>query len=179
MMIWGNRRRLCFSSWILAALLLIGLNGFHLMALENQPLVGHSPTIKALRLNLSQYENSLNAPDLSADDKRLHPILIRYAKPPTPAPSTIAPAHDVAAPVVAPERITLPVLGGIVQALDQQGRQSYRALLDGRVCRTDDKVGGFVVERISPRGVVLNRVRPAVAYRGPRPPLLARPGKLK
>jgi hypothetical protein len=157
MIIWGNRRRLCFSGWILAALFLIGLNGFHLIALENQPLVGHSPTIKALRLNLSQYENTQSTPVLSSDDKRLPPILIRYAKPSTPAPSTITPAPDVAAPVVAPERTTLPVLAGIVQALDQQGRQSYWALLDGRVYRTDQKVGGFVVERISPRGVVLNR----------------------
>ncbi|MEE4113875.1 MAG: hypothetical protein V2I40_13740 [Desulfobacteraceae bacterium] len=157
MIIWGNRRRLCFSGWILAALLLIGLNGFHLIALENQPLVGHSPTIKALRLNLSHYENTLSAPALSTDATRLRPLLIRYAKPPTPAPPTSAPPPDIAAPVAAPEQINLPVLAGIVQALDQQGRQSYWALLDGRVCRSGDKLGAFVIDRISPRGVVLNR----------------------
>jgi hypothetical protein len=157
MIILGNWRKLCVSAWILAALLLIGLNGFHLIALENQPLVGHSSTIKVLRLNLGQYESALSAPVVSSDDKRLSSILIRYAKPPTPSPITTAPSPDVVAPVVAPDRITLPVLAGIVQALDQQGRQSYWALLDGRVCRTDDKVGAFVVEQISPGGVVLNR----------------------
>jgi len=157
MIIWGNRRRLCLGSWILAALLLIGLNGYHLIALENQPLVGHSPTIKALRLNLGHYENTLSTPVLCADDQRLHPILVRYAEPPAPAPSASAPPPEITAPVPAPDRTALPVLAGIVQALDQQGRQSYRALLDGQVCRTGDKVGSFVVARISPGGVVLNR----------------------
>ena len=52
MKLWGNRQRLCLSGWITAALLLLGLNGFHLLALENQQLVGHSPTIKALRASL-------------------------------------------------------------------------------------------------------------------------------
>jgi hypothetical protein len=169
MMIWGNRRRLCLGSWILAALLLIGLNGYHLIALENQPLVGHSPTIKALRLNLGHYENTLSTPVLSTDDKRLHPILIRYAEPPAPAPPAIAPPAEIAAPVVAPDRTVLPVLAGVVQALDQQGRQSYWALLDGRVCRTGDRVGAFVVDRISPRGVVLNRAGRQWSIEAPAP----------
>ena len=43
MKLWGNRRRLCFSGWLMAALFIVGLNGFHLLALENQRLLSMTP----------------------------------------------------------------------------------------------------------------------------------------
>lgn len=155
MIAWGNRRRLCFSGWILAALLLIGLNGFHLLALENQPLVGHSPTIKALRLNLSQWENALTRLAMSSDDSALRPVFARY-QPPVDPPTEAVPEPSAEPSAQTPPRIALPALSGIVQALDQQGQQTYLAVLDGRVYRTNDQVGTYVVEQILPRAVILN-----------------------
>ena len=155
MNVWGNRRRLCFSGWILGALFLIGLNGFHLLALENQPLVGHSPTIKALRLNLSQWENALTRLAMSSNDSGLRPVFARY-QPQADLPTEAVSEPDDKPSVEAPQRITLPALSGIVQALDQQGKQTYLAVLDGRVCRTNDQVGTYVVEQISARAVILN-----------------------
>jgi hypothetical protein len=157
MIVWGNRRRLCFSAWILAALFLIGLNGFHLIALENQPLVGHSPTIKALRLNLSQWENALTRLTMSYDDSGLRPVFARYQPQADPSTEAASAPDDQPSAVTPPQQIALPALSGIVQALDQQGKLTYYAVLDGRVCRTNDQVGTYVVEQISPRVVILNR----------------------
>jgi hypothetical protein len=155
MIIWGNRRRLCFSGWILAALFLVGLNGFHLLALENQPLVGHSSTIKALRLNLNQWENALTTLAWSSDGNGLHPVFVRYQSQAAP-PAEVVSESDDEPSTDTPLTINLPALSGIVQALDQQGKQTYFAVLDGRVCRTNDQVGTYVVEQISPRAVILN-----------------------
>jgi hypothetical protein len=157
MIIWGNRRRLCFSGWILTALFLTGLNVFHLIALENQPLVGHSPAIKALRLNLNLWENSLTTPAWSSDESDLHPIFVRYRQPQTAPPPTAASAPVYDPSFETPDKITLPVLSGVVQTLAQQGQQTYFAVLGGRVYRTGDQVDTFVVEHISPHGVLLNR----------------------
>ena len=168
MIAWGNRRRLCFSGWILAGLFLIGLNGFHLLALENQPLVGHSPTIKALRLDLNQMENALTRRALSSDDSSLHSVFVRY-QPQGDTPTAAVSELDGQPPAETPLGITLPVLGGIVQALDPQGKQTYFAVLDGRVCRTNDRLGTYVVEQISPRAVILNNAGRQWRIECPRP----------
>jgi hypothetical protein len=168
MIIWGNRRRLCLSGWILAALFLIGLNGSHLIVLQNQPLVGHSPTIKALRLNLSQWENALTRLAMSSSDSGLRPVLARY-QPQADLPTEAVSEPDDKPSVEAPQSITLPALSGIVQILDQQGKQTYLAVLDGRVCRTNDQVGTYVVEQISPCAVILNHAGRQWHIEGPTP----------
>ena len=156
MITWGNRRRLCFGSWVLAALCLIGLNGFHLLALEHRPLVGHSPTIKTLRANLNRWENALATHVWLSDDSDLGPVFVRYGQPPKD-PATAAAVVDNRAALEAPESIVLPVLSGMVKALDRKGRETYFAVLNGRVCRAADQVDNFKVEHISRREVVLSR----------------------
>jgi hypothetical protein len=147
---------LCFGSWILAALGLIGLNGFHLLALETRPLVGNSPTIKALRANLSRWEHASATHVWLSDDSALKPVFVRYRRPPTD-PATAAAVAENRASLEAPESITLPVLTGMLNVLDRRGRQNRFAVLNGRVCSAGDQVEQFVVERITPLGVVLNR----------------------
>jgi hypothetical protein len=169
MIIWGNRRRLCFSGWILAALFLIGLNGSRLIALQNQPLVGHSPTIKALRLNLNRWENALTTLAWSFDDSGLSPAFVRYRQPPKESSTNAVAAPEDKPSIQTPDMITLPVLSGVVEALAQQGKQTYLAVLDGRVYQTGDRVATFVVERISPHGVILNRSGRQWHIEGPTP----------
>ena len=53
----GGRQRMWIGAWILAALFLGGLNGFWLMSLEQQPLVGYSQTIRNLQRQLVQFES--------------------------------------------------------------------------------------------------------------------------
>lgn len=158
MRLWGNYRRLCLSGWLVAALFVAGANGFHLMTLENQQMVGHSPTIKALRTNLAQWESTVPAPSWRPDDSRLNALRVRHGELELEsAAASWPPSNTDASPPEVPETIALPVLKGMVRSMDRRGRQTYLAVLDGRVYQTDDRVGDFVVEHVSSDGVVLGR----------------------
>ena len=156
MKLWGSRQRLWFGGWLMAAVGLLGLNGFHLMALENQQMVGHSPTIKALRANLIQWENTMMAPMLT-EDTPFKPLLARYPEPPTRDTTEEPSATSGALPIKPPTAIALPVLKGMLRKVDRRGRQSYWAVLDGRVYQQDERIGEFVVLQVSRDGVILGR----------------------
>jgi hypothetical protein len=156
MNLWGDRRRLCLSGWLMAALILVGLNAFYLLTLENQRLVGHSPTIKALRENLTQWENAMIAQPWTPDGNRLNPFLVGAPSPPETT-DTVVPSKGQAPVTDPPAVVALPALDGVVSILDRRGRQRYLAVLGGRVYRTADRLGPFKIALITPGGVVLSR----------------------
>jgi len=151
----GSRQSVCFSGWLMAALVLLGLNGFHLMALENQQIVGHSPAIKTLRANLIQWENSMKARAMPDGGYPFEPLQIRYseAQPRDTAPSP--PKSAEAVPAAPPEAVNLPVVRGVLRTVDRRGRETYLAVLDGQVCQPDDRIDAFVVREVSRKGVLL------------------------
>jgi hypothetical protein len=154
----GSRQRLCLGGWFLAALLLAGWNAYGFMSLEQQPLVGYSPTIKMLRADLQQFDDSLGAGLLSVDYRKALQRLL------TPKSATADPQVDrkpAAVPVdpaaPASSATGLPSLSGIMQVLDAAGSTYFQAVLNGRVCREMDRIDDYIVAHISPVGVVLQR----------------------
>lgn len=157
MKLWGDGRRLCISGWVLAAVLLVGVNGYRLLALQTKQLAGHSPTIKTLHAQLIAWENPFPSPPRSAAAAGLETLLARHRPPARDSADAAAPDPKIVPVAPAPTRVHLPELTGMVTTLNRHGRETYRAVLDGRVYRTADRVGPFMIDAIGADGVVLSR----------------------
>jgi hypothetical protein len=161
----SSRRRLCVGGWILAALVLAGVNGWAWLSLESQALVGNSPTIKSLQQKLARLQAAKAREGRQMEG--IGPGVFEARYTPRSAPETQPPTADPRPRDAAPE--ALPVLTGVVGRLTPQGGVEYAALLDRRLCRIRDRVGDFVVERISPSGVMLRRAGQEWFVEAPQP----------
>ena len=166
----GSRQRVCLGGWLLAALLLLGLNAYRFMSLEQQPLVGYSQTIKILHVKLQQFDRTLAAGAFSLDRRmdvlRSFTSSSQVRKPAAGRPGSTAQA-DLQSPVSDPT--VLPYLSGIMQVLGPHGSLSFQAVLNGRVCRERDKIDDFAVADISPAGVVVRRKSRQWLIKSPSP----------
>ena len=148
----GNKQRACIGGWLLAALLLIGLNAGQLMSLADQPLIGYSPTIKALRSGLQQFDSNWvgHVFSFASDIELPQPSKNGESLPAKAAPGNSS-NQESDQPTI------LPSLTGIMQIVRPDGVVYFQAVLNGKVCRTNDKIDDFSVVKISPAGVVVRR----------------------
>ena len=170
MKISGGRYRLCRGGWLLAALVLLGLNAFQFMSLEQQPLVGYSQTIKVLQSKLQDFDKMLAAGVFSLKDRidLIETSAGSLAGHKAGGGSGTASAQKSAKISDGTENV-LPTLTGTMQALDPRGGMDYRAVLNGRVCRVRDKIDNFIVVKISPTGVVVRRAGRSWTLNNPTP----------
>jgi hypothetical protein len=158
MKISGGRQRLCMGGWILAALVVLGLNLFQFMSLEQQPLVGYSQTVKVLQAQLREFDNAAATGVFELKD-RMRQIeagaWFSARRQTTDPPGTAKAAAGT--PIADAAEILLPTLSGIIQTLDPRGGTDFHAVLNGRVCRMRDKIDEFTVVKISPDTVVVRR----------------------
>lgn len=147
----GGRQRLCVAGWVMAALLIVVINGHAFMALEGKPLEGSSMAIKSLRVKIARLDGVLSGNRLfdRADDK----VWVTSLR----IPRSNEHAAEAGTPLHAVETIALPILSGIVRVAHPAQAPYYMAVLDGRVCRERDRVKEFVVAKISAQGVMLLR----------------------
>ena len=158
MKIKGSRQRLCIGGWILAALIVLGLNTYQFISLEQQPLVGYSQTVKVLQAQLRDFDTAA-ATGVFALKDRIQQIeagawFSTRRKPADHSGTTKAVGGT---PIPDAAGMLLPTLSGIIQALDPRGGTDFRAVLNGRVCRVRDKIDEFTVVKISPGTVVVRR----------------------
>lgn len=170
MKISGSRQRLCMGGWLFAALVLLGLNASQFMSLEQQPLVGYSPTVKALQSKLQDFDRMAASGGFSMKDQLnlLKAGAWFSAGSATAGRSGAAKATNGSQVPDATESV-LPTLTGIVQALDPRGAIYYRAVLNGRVCRVRDNIDEFTVVKISPSAVVVRRAGRSWTLDSPTP----------
>jgi len=150
----ASKQRLCIGGWVLAALALIGLNGFGYLALESKPLQGSSVALRSLRQNLARLDGVWTNDLLNALDRESVDALLVSVVAPL---GTEGPVSEGASPQASAEKMVLPKLTGILQMADPNGSLSYMAVLDGRVCRPNDQIMAFWVGRITKDGVLLYR----------------------
>jgi hypothetical protein len=146
------------GGWLLAALVLLGLNASQFMSLEQQPLIGYSQTVKVLQTKLQDFDRTMATGAFSLKD-RINLLEVGAwfsASSKATGNSGAAKAKNGTQIPDATESV-LPTLTGIMQALDPRGAIYYRAVLNGRVCRVKDKIDEFTVVKISPTGVVVRR----------------------
>ncbi len=150
--------RILISCCVLAGLLVVGINGYALLALLDEPLSGYSEGIRTVDRGLLEFRK------LSADKsgKVIHGI-DRLAGRYTPE---LSPESSPVSKKVIPKKIvtkrvkalpaSLPVLTGILTGYSTNGSTRRLAMLDGAVCAEGEKLGDLTVEEITIRGVRLN-----------------------
>lgn len=158
MKITGSKQRACMGGWLLAALLLAGVNAHQYMSMADQPLMGYSQTIKLLQANLHLLDNSLadglfsTASQIELPEPATQLTIAEKAKKDHRATDA-----DNGPKNQTPKTAVLPSLTGIMHVVDPDGGAYFQAVLNGRVCRAKDKIDNFTVVKISRAGVVIGR----------------------
>jgi hypothetical protein len=150
--------RMYIAGWLLAALLLVGVNLLKLSQLTLQPMIGGSATVNSLRLKMIQFDELLSERKMESEARRDQPVMLAQlpkALPPSKPPLPSIPAEEPLPSGLQP----LPRLSGILQVADHKGRWRYSAVMDGNVYLEKDRVQEFLVEEISSRGIVLSRAK--------------------
>ena len=159
MVLLGNRMRALIGLWVLAGLVVLGVNGFMLMALLDEPLVGYSNAARNADQAFRQYRKLLNAESEKITSgmellaNRFNPIVVEEEQPvvrhvPDPRPEA---KRVTSAPVVLPE------LTGILTSRSSDGTTRRLALIDGGVRAEGDRIRDLTVKRVGNRGVSLVR----------------------
>jgi hypothetical protein len=152
-----RRKRLCIGGWFLAGILLVGLNTFKFMSLGMQPLVGPSPAVRLLKVKLNQLDSILSNIRQNWQnniDPRI--LLAKYSKQQSQTNLFIPEIPTLSSkPDEKPE--DLPELAGVLQILDARGNLHYTAVLDGKTYSEKDRIGAYIIEKISTRGILLAR----------------------
>lgn len=165
----GSKHRLCFLGWILAAFLLVWFNGLEFLAVGNQPLMSESPVLRSLRPKLSRLGNkAVDNAAYGVDQLNSDTLFAAYRSPRIPAAAQERTSQAGTPPEPAGQA-NLPALSGIMQIEHRPGAFVYRAVLNGRVCNTQDQVQGFVIDTITPEGVSLRRLNTIYFIESPTP----------
>ncbi len=161
MILFGTKQRLCYSLWGIAAAIIVAINAMGFFSLEGQALEGYSPVIKSLQVNLARLDNALSMQRaIDVGDNEIQRLLAAYQLkkvPPAPEMTAVSDRGAAEKEIEISKEPTLPDLSGILLMVDQHGNHRYTALLDGKARQLNDRVNDFVVEKISPQGVVLSR----------------------
>jgi hypothetical protein len=153
----GNRIQALVGLWILAGLMVLGVNGAMLMSLLDEPLAGHSGGVRMADQGFRKYRMLVSAQaekitsGMDLLTSRFTPEFVREEKPVVQQP----PATRSLAKKRAPAPVVLPVLTGIMTSRSSDGRAGRLAVLDGRICAEGDRLGSHTVMRIARGGVSL------------------------
>lgn len=154
----GDRQRSFIGAWVLAALLVLGMNGLNLTNLLDQPLLGNSQEVKGIRRQwrLLDQLSSLAIKEAKAfADVDLDRVFSRF--------EPIAVLNMWHSEATEDERVPeetgpiLPILTGIMGVSDPEGNVRFLAVIEGRQCREKEEVQGYAIQRISEEGVYLTR----------------------
>lgn len=166
----GNRTHALIGLWVLAGLVVVGINGAMLMALWSEPLAGYSSQVRDAQRAHGQYRSAVAAA-AEATDHGLDALRARFTTTPVPEKTVAAPAPDPPAARVrtAAAAVPLPVLEGVVTHRSANGRTYCLALMDGRVWTEGERLRGLTVNRIDRRGVALTRGQRTFFLEAPEP----------
>jgi hypothetical protein len=154
----GSSKRLCIGGWILAALILLGINGFALASLFSPPVTGRSKETRLASQKWFRFENKLTLIlKESFDNIDPKPIAERFSPDITAVKKTFAGPQAVQNGLEAESEIQPPVLSGIMKILDTRGNHRSFALIEGKRLKVNDRIRGFTIHKITSRGVELSK----------------------
>ncbi len=154
----ADRQRSFMGAWVLAALLVLGINGFHLTNLLDQPLLGHSREVKGIRQQWKLLEQlrslaireakAVADVDLDRLFSRFEPLSVPKVWEAEGADEAVE--EEESGPI-------LPKLTGIVRVSDLDGNVETSAVFHGKRYVEKNKVEGFRIEKIAEEGVYLTK----------------------
>jgi hypothetical protein len=155
----GDKQRSFMGAWVLAALLILGVNGLNLTNLLDQPLLGNPREVKGIRRQWKLLEqlSALAIREAKAvADVDLDSVFSRFEPM-----SVLKVWEDDAGSVEGEEEKdagpALPVLTGILSVSDLEGNVRSTAVFSGKRYGEKDEMQGFRIERIAEEGVYLTR----------------------
>ena len=153
----GSRVQALIGLWILAGLVVAGINGAMLMSLLDEPLAGYSPGVRTADRGFRQYRTLVAAEARKITSgmdflaSRFGPRVEDTEKPadrrvPDPPPA-VKPAT--------PPAMRLPTLTGVITRRSSDGTTTRLAVMDGRICSVGDRFRNLTVKAITREGVSL------------------------
>ncbi len=165
----GSRIHALVGLWILAGLVVVGVNGTMLMSLLDEPLSGYSSGVRMADQGFRNYHLLMAAQAEKITSRmdlligRFKPEIVGEGKPVVQQP----PAQPALARKRAPAPVALPTLTGILTSRSSDGDAMQLAVLDGRICAEGDRLGNLTVMRIARGGVSLVKGDQAWFLRAP------------
>lgn len=156
----GNRTHVLIGLWVLAGLVVVGINGTMLMSLLDEPLAGYSDGVRSTDQRFRQYRQ-LKAAEAQKITSGIDLLASRY-KPIVVVVEETPVIQNVSAPrpaikTVAQPAVVLPRLTGVITSRSTDGIDKRLAVMDGRVFAEGDQLRDLTVKWISTGGVSLAR----------------------
>lgn len=155
----GSRTNALVGLWILAGLVVMGVNGAMLMSLLDEPLAGYSGGVRMADQGFRKYRLLVTAQAekiSSGMDLLMGRFETRAVEEEQPVVQK-RPAPPSLAKTRAPAPLALPTLTGIMTSRSSDGHDRRLAVLDGRICAEGAQLGNLTVKRIARGGVSLVR----------------------
>ena len=154
----GDKQRSFIGAWVLAALVVLGVNGLNMTNLLDQPLLGNSREVKGIRRQWKLLEQlsslaikeakAVAEVDLDRVFSKFEPMSVLKVW------DTGTEAEGMQAEESGP---ILPTLTGIMSVSDLEGNVRSTAVFHGERYKEKDQVQGFSIEKIAEEGVYLTK----------------------
>ncbi len=155
----GSRVHALIGLWILTGLVVVGINGYMLMSLLDEPLAGYSSTVRNADRGFRKYRILLTAEAekiTSTMDLLARRFTPRVVEKEDPVVEEVPEPQSIAKKVVAPN-VVLPTLTGIITSRSTDGTARRMAVMDGRIRSEGDQLRDLTVKGIASGGVSLVR----------------------
>jgi hypothetical protein len=153
----GSRVQALIGLWILAGLIVVGINGAVFMSLLDEPLAGYSPGVRTADRGFRQYR-TLVAAEARKITSGMDFLVSRFGhgvedtEKPTDRPVPDPPPAVKPAPHPA---MRLPTLTGVITRQASDGTAIRLAVMDGRICAVGDRFQNLTIKTITRKGVSL------------------------
>ena len=154
----GDKQRSFIGAWVLAALIILGVNGLNLMNLLDQPLLGNSREVKGIRRQGKLLEQlsalaikeakAVAEVDMDRVFAKFEPLsVLNVWESNIEGEETQA---EASGPI-------LPILTGLLSVSDLEGNVESTAVFYGKRYKEKDDIQGFRIEKIAEEGVCLTK----------------------
>jgi hypothetical protein len=152
-----NNSRAFIGGWIIAAILILGLNLGKLGDLQYPPMSENSPLVNTIRFKLYNLEQVLSERKANLDIRWDRPVLLTNLTKPPVLSKTISDEFRKEDTSGLDKAVQLPKLSGIMMVGGNTGKNRYSAVLNGKVCSENENFYEFKIEEISSSGVLLSQ----------------------
>jgi len=156
----GDKQRSFIGAWVLAALVVMGVNGLNMTNLLDQPLLGNSREVKGIRRQWKLLEQlsslaikeakAVAEVDLDRVFSKFEPLSVLKVWDTDTGTEAGQEQVEESGPV-------LPMLTGIVSISDLEGNVRSTAVFHGKRYKEKEQVKGFRIEKIAEEGVYLTK----------------------
>jgi hypothetical protein len=148
--------RVFIGGWIIAAILILGLNLEKIGDLQYSPMVESSPLVNTIRLKHYHFEQVLSERKADLDISWNRSVLLTNLTKPPVLPKTVSGETQKEDTPGLYRAVQLPKLSGILM-VGGNSKSRYSAVLDGKVCSENEICSEFKVQEISSSGVLLSQ----------------------